>query len=228
MALLRTYDDFLKRVNTLGFFAFSPILPGLPSLAGETEERQWHTGDPETDPWQWKDRAAGEKKLAFGCLLGGHKGFITEQLYPFFYAAYQPEQHMEERYHTGEINPLLYKLWQLFEAGAALDTGEIRRALGQSVSQSKADNAVMQLQKEFYITVSGNRRKINKLGEPYGWPSNTYQKVTDWVPEGWLGTSSDLSQQEAARRILETGLAMGTGFGPDDLASKLKLKTCDG
>jgi hypothetical protein len=83
LMILKIYEDFINRVNKLGFMAFSPILPGLPSLPEETEPGQWHTGDPETDPWRWKDRAAEEKKLAFGCVLGGHKGFISEKMYPY-------------------------------------------------------------------------------------------------------------------------------------------------
>jgi hypothetical protein len=48
--LLTTYADFLARVEALGFMALSQILPGLPSLGGETAENLWHTGL-DTDPW---------------------------------------------------------------------------------------------------------------------------------------------------------------------------------
>ncbi len=85
--MLMTYEDFLDRVETLGFMAFSPLLPGLPSLGGETPENLWHTGQ-DTDPWRWKDRAAEEKRLAYGCILGGHKGFISQRMYPVFYAVF--------------------------------------------------------------------------------------------------------------------------------------------
>jgi hypothetical protein len=47
--LLR-YQDFLDRVEELGFMAFSGIVDGLPSLTGETPMNIWHTGDPESDP----------------------------------------------------------------------------------------------------------------------------------------------------------------------------------
>ena len=51
-ALLTAYEDFLARVESLGFMTLSPLLPGLPSLSDETTESLWHTGL-DTDPWCW-------------------------------------------------------------------------------------------------------------------------------------------------------------------------------
>jgi hypothetical protein len=224
MALLATYEDFLKSVNEMGFLPFSNIVSGLPSLLSVTEGSQWHTDDPDTDPWQWRVRAVAEKKLAFGCLLGGHKGFISEAMYPYFYAACNPKEHIEERYHTGEVSQAVWQVCQLFEEGGELDTGDIRKALGKRFSQSKLDSAVAELQREFYITVSGNRRKCNKQGEPYGWPANTYKRVTDWAPSAFLHEVGDIDQGDAVETILNTGVSMGQQVDRDELARKLKLK----
>lgn len=100
MPLLTTYPDFLQRVEALGFYPMSNILRGYPSLGAETPAQIWHTGL-ETDPWQWKDRAAVEKRLAYGCILGGHKGFVSRQMYPVFYAACHPAETMPERWAAG-------------------------------------------------------------------------------------------------------------------------------
>src|SRR5512143_1116811 len=102
-ALLATYEDFIARVELLGFMALSPILPGLPSLGDETPENLWHTGL-DTDPWRWKDRAAEEKRLAYGCILGGHKGFVTCRMYPVFYARSLPTRPTPERRTAGTDN----------------------------------------------------------------------------------------------------------------------------
>ena len=110
--MLMTYEDFLDRVETLGFMAFSSLLPGLPSLSGETPENLWHTGL-DTDPWRWKDRAAEEKRLAYGCILGGQKGFISQRMYSYFYAAFHPMLSMEERWEAGSVNQRTWQVWQL-------------------------------------------------------------------------------------------------------------------
>lgn len=69
--MLGTYSDFLAYADNCGLMFFLGKAPqGMPVLDKLTAPHQWHTGDAETDPWQWKDRAAAEKRLAFGNILG--------------------------------------------------------------------------------------------------------------------------------------------------------------
>jgi hypothetical protein len=213
MRHIRTYEDFINTVEALGFMAFSDIIPGWTSLNQQTLMEQWHTGDPETDPWQWKDRVAQEKRLAFGCLLNGHKGFITKKWFPVFYKAYHPEESFEERWENGQIKQTVYKVYGLFSEGSSLSTDEIRRAMGVTKKQGAGaiDTALKLLQQEYYITVSGNRRKVNAQGEPYGWPSNTYERIEDWAGADWLST--ELTREAARQRILET--VLGQCQNPD-------------
>ena len=220
--MLMTYEDFLERVETLGFMALSPLLPGLPSLGGETPENFWHTGL-DTDPWRWKDRAAEEKRLAYGCILGGHKGFVSQRMYPIFFAAYHPSLSMPERREAGNVNQRTWQVWKLFEESSALNISQIRQSLGVSRKQgaSAVDNAIQQLQKEYYITMDGNDRKISAKGEFYGWPVNRYRRVLDWAPAGWLLSDSDCSVDQARKMILEEGLANTEGVKPQELAKKL-------
>lgn len=220
--LLLKYEDFLDRVEELGFMAFSDILEGLPSLTAETPGRIWHTGDSETDPWRWKDRAAEEKRLAFGCMLGGNKGFVAGRLYPAFYAACRPRQSMEERRYEGLVSQAAWNVWKLFENNRELDTGEIRRLAGVTKKKgSRTDTAVRELQQNFYITVAGSRQKIDRLGQPYGWHINIYSKVEDWAPSDWLDTRPALSRREAAEEILDTAAANSRCVNRDKLAHVL-------
>ncbi|HYE81732.1 MAG TPA: hypothetical protein VEG39_06135 [Clostridia bacterium] len=211
MIFLNKYEDFLDRVDELGFMALSNILPGFPSLSEETAEENWHTGDPDTDPWRWKDRAAEEKRLAFGCILGGHKGFVSAQMYSMFFTAFRPGEHMEERRGAGEINQTVWQLWQLFEGKTLLNTSDIRRELGVTLKKggSRVDKAIMELQQHFYITVAGSRRKTDSYGQPYGWPANVYDKVENWVPQEWMKLNQGLDRDEARERVLDKGIAIG-------------------
>ncbi|MDO9086348.1 MAG: hypothetical protein Q7U53_09085 [Anaerolineaceae bacterium] len=220
--MLMTYEDFLDRVETLGFMALSPLLPGLPSLCGETPENLWHTGL-DTDPWRWKDRAAEEKRLAYGCILGGHKGFVTKRMYPIFYAAFLPMLSMPERWAMGTVNQRTWQLWQLFEEKGTRNVSQIRQSLGVSRNQgvSAVDNAIQQLQQEYYITIDGNDRKISAKGKFYGWPVNRYRRVMDWVPTDWLDKSMGWSATQARELILDEGLANADGVTPQELAKKL-------
>jgi len=225
MAKLLKYDDFLNRVEELGFMALSNILPGFPSLAEETPKEIWHTGDPETDPWCWKDRAAEEKRLAFGCILGGHKGFVSARMYSTFYAACHPERSMEERKAYGEVSQAVWQLWKLFEDKTPLDTADIRRMMGVSLKKggSRVNSAIEELQKYYYVTVAGSRRKTDKFGKPYGWPANVYDKVMNWVPGEWMNGSSRMNREEAREKILDVGIAIGKNIDYGELAKILGI-----
>ena len=220
--LLTTYDDFVDRVESLGFMALSNLLAGFPSLGGETPRSLWHTGL-DSDPWRWKDRAAEEKRLAYGCILGGHKGFVTQRLYSIFYAAFHPALSMPERWTSGTINQRTWQLWQLFEERGTLTTSQARQALGVSGKSgtSALDTALRQLQREYYITVDGNERKISAKGEFYGWPVNRYRRVLDWAPAGWLEDAENWSSGEARELILDEAVAISSGVDRQSLAKKL-------
>jgi hypothetical protein len=202
--MLRTYSDFLASVESSGLMAFSgKVFEGLPKLDQLTTPSQWHTGDPDTDPWQWKDRAAAEKRLAFGCILGGHKGFISMGFYPLFYAACRPSGTFEQRYYDGYVSKTAYDVYKLFQDGSVLDTSDIRRRMNVSKKEgaSAVDTAMTRLQSEFYITVCGNRRKVSSDGMEYGWPANTYCRIEDWA--GDQLTDTETTQGEARAQILK-------------------------
>lgn len=201
--MLKTYADFLSAVESFGLMAFSgAFLDGFPKLDKLTSPLQWHTGDDETDPWQWKDRAAAEKQAAFGNILGGRKGFISKRMYPLFFSACRPDWTVEERYKKGYIKKAVLDVYRLFDTGRQLDTGEIRRLMHVTKKEgaSAVDSAIVTLQREFYITVSGNRRKTSFDGKEYGWPANTYSLVDDWA-SGWL-TEPLLSTDDARAAIM--------------------------
>ena len=209
MVLLATYQDFIHRVEELGFLPMSNILPGYPSLGAETPSQLWHTGL-ETDPWQWKDRAAEEKQLAYGCILGGHKGFVCANMYPIFYAAYHPSEHMPERWAAGTVNQVTWKLWQQFEEKGTINTSQARKLLNGSIKKGgrQVVTALKELQHDYYITVSGNMRKVSFDGHLYGWPSNLYTRVWDWLPESWRAKLNTWHRDEARESILDTVAAI--------------------
>ncbi len=222
---LTHYADFLARVDELGFLPLSNLLKGMPSLSSETPENVWHSGDPETDPWQWKDRAAEEKKLAYGCILGGHKGFVSGRMYALFYAACHPPETMEERWESGVLSQVTWKLWQLFEREPIIDTSEVRRILKKPVLTgfSQVDGALRELQQEYSITVAGCRRKVGKDGHPYGWPASLYERVDHWAPQAWLQETAFWDKVEAREAILEVGIR--NGAEREGLAKKLGFGT---
>ncbi len=221
--MLENYQDFLQRVNKLGFLPLSRLAPGLPFLENETRRSAWHTGNPETDPWRWKDRAAEERRLAYGCILGGHKGFVARRAYALFYAANQPSQPMPERWQAGVVSQATWQMWKLFEQHDRLDTSQARRMLGRPGKETSraADAALKELQRDYYITVAGSAQKISAAGQAYGWPSLVYCRVRSWIPEDWLAEAEDWDAHEARQAILEGAAEAGAGIDLTRLAKRL-------
>jgi hypothetical protein len=225
MGILNTYNEFIERVNELGYMALSDILPGFPAVTAETRKEAWHTGDIDTDPWCWKDRAAEEKQLAFGCILGGNKGFVSSAMYPYFYTCFRPADTMEYMWQQGVVGLEVKGLWKLFEGKTLLNTSDIRHEMGVGKKGgSKVDGAIVELQKQYFITVAGNRRKLNKSGEPYGWPANVYDRVENWAPTDWLAECTDLDKTEAGNYIIEMGLKISNNVKEADLRKVLSIR----
>lgn len=224
LALLKHYQDFIERVNELGFLPFSNIYPGLPSLHGETPKSIWYTRDPDTDPSYWKDCVSGEKKLAYGSIIGGNKGFVSERMYANFYAAYHIETSMKERWESGQVNEMTWKLWNMFEENSIYSTTELRKILGVTTKKggSRLDKSLTDLQHCFYITISRTEQRTDKNGKSYGSPQNVYEKVTSWVPQGWL-EDAKISKEEARKFIIETAVSMGQNISPAEV-EKLMFK----
>jgi len=208
---LKTYADFLALLEERGMVWFSSGQPaGLPSLGAYTKETQWHTGDPDTDPWQWRERVAAERRGAVGNVLGGRKGFIVPALYPLFFAAARPALPMEERYAGGLVPRMQQRALALFVPGQPLSTFELRAQLigPRKEGVSKMFGAIEALMREFYITVCGSKQKNNALGQPYGWPAVNYALAEEWHGD-WLAAAPLLPQEEAREAILAHCVKMG-------------------
>lgn len=204
MATLTTFADFIRRVEELGFLPMTDFLRGYPSMRTEVPPKSWHTGL-ESDPWLWKDRAAEEKRLAYGCILGGKKGFVSAQMYPVFYAAYHPAEPMPERWAAGTLKQVTWRLWNLFEEEGTIDTHQARKLMqaGEKKDAARVDATLVELQRDYYITVSGNMQKVSAAGNLYGWPSIRYTRVADWLPEAWAAELHSWQRDEAREAILD-------------------------
>lgn len=225
MNKLNTYHDFINRVNELGFMSFNTIIKGFPAVTTETD--QLFSNNPETDPWFWKDRCCAEKKLAFGDFFLGKKGFISPEFYSIFYLVYHPEETIEEQWENGTIDSMTWDLWKLLEnKQTALSTSEIRKELGVSAKKggSSLNNAILNLQLSFDITLVGGKQRIDKSGKPFGDPANLYDKVTSHIPKEWLIKPQGLDKETAKQIILERARAISTEASEKDLLKIFKFR----
>ena len=190
-----TFDDFVKKVEELGFLG--------PFTINIVPENQVWCGDPELDPWFWKERAAQDKRLAHGAFYGGKKGYIAPRFYSIFRDAFHPRSTMEERYSAGKLSQYEWDFWNLLKKeGRGLGTHEFRSMLGVTAKNGRSalDGAVQRLQMTMDIATVGNVDMLDKDGKAYN-SSVAYDIAEISVPPEWLTMNPPMEHAEALEAI---------------------------
>lgn len=221
--MIHSYEQLCGTVDELGFlFLSDPGLAGVPSLVGLTEGKTWHTGIPQSDPWCWKNRYAGEKRGAYGAVLAKAQGFLSPQLYASFYALRRFTAGREELYHRGELTPAEALVWQAVEEYGLQDTAQLHLLAKQSgVSASRCDEAIKSLQNRFVIALSGSTRRRNARGEAYGWSIGVYEPVHTWMAPFLTAIPQ---KEEARENIFRASRRQYAGMTDEECIKRLDLR----
>lgn len=82
---IRGFGDFRAALLRAGFAVGGENDEGIFSLRPYMDPSlQYHTGDPETDPWLWRVRVLEDRALAGGKVFFGKAGWISREWYPLF------------------------------------------------------------------------------------------------------------------------------------------------
>lgn len=183
--------------NAKGIYAIVPFdwketIPGCPV--------QWHTGDPETDPWEWRMRVLEERNdIAYGKVFLGASGYITKEWYPYFQAVRRQGLVFDEWYDEGKASQLEKNIYEVISENGKVALHDLKKLCGiTKETSSKFDRALTNLQKNLFITMCGRIQKLNKFGEPYGWNSTVFCTVEDFWGED---LSIDISVEDAYKKI---------------------------
>lgn len=205
--MVNSFQEFCEEVHRCGFsmgggnakgiYAVVPFdwqnpMPGCPV--------QWHTGDPETDPWEWRMRVLEEQKeIAYGKVFFGTSGYIAKEWYPYFLAVRRREMDFEEWYEEGKSSQLEKLIYETITENKRIALHDLKSACGITKETSgQFDKALTNLQKNLFVTMCGRMPKLNKQGEPYGWNSTVFCTVEQF----WGGDlSMDVSYEDAYQKI---------------------------
>ena len=193
--MIRKFDEFCLALERCGFSMGGGNAKGIYALIDYDWSNQdqldtpvkWHTGDPETDPWEWRMRVLEEREhIAYAKLFFKSSGYITRDWYPLFYAARRRGMTLEEGYQAGTVSRTAKRIYEIVSEGRVA-LHEIK-ALGGFTKEEKAqfDRAMVTLQTGMYITMTGRRQKKNRYGIEYGWNSTVFSTVEDfWQERGF-------------------------------------------
>lgn len=208
---IQNYSDFVKALLDCGFSLGGGSGQGIFSLiTWDWKEEppydtpvRWHTGDPGTDPWEWRIRVLEERDdIAYGKVFFKKSGYISKEWYPYFLAARRGKMSFAEKYEEGGASPWAKRIYQVLQEEDAVPLHSLKKLAGFSGEEkSQFERALVELQMGLFITMCGRQQKISQAGAEYGWSSTVFC-VTERFWDGRVFSDAlKIREQEAIDKI---------------------------
>lgn len=115
------------------------IIPGTWEHPAPGSPVRWHTGDPETDPWEWRMRVLEERDdIAYAKLFFRTSGYIAYSLYPLFYAVRRRGEPMEEAYSRGTVGSAAKRIYDILSASGGVPLHDLKLLGGFTKTEKSA------------------------------------------------------------------------------------------
>lgn len=183
---IRSWQELVNWVNEVGFLPlFANNVSGF-SAEEHVAADFWWTGDPEQDPWIWREIIAGSRRAAYGKFFGGKAGFISIEWLPRFVNCRREGYDFDARWEDGLAGLREKKIMDLLtgtnEEGDILWKNDeflstdIKKMAGFGKGKEKNfPGIVTSLQMQTYLVITGFHRRKNKKGVEYGMPVSVLQ-----------------------------------------------------
>lgn len=174
---IHTVQEAIDYINDIGFLPlFKNDIPGF-SLEERTVPEYWWCGDPEVDPWEWREIIARSGEIAYGKFFEKKAGFISKKWLPYFVNLRRDGYDFDALWDDEKASRRQKKIMDLFESEDELYSNEVKARAGFGKDGEKGfDGTVTDLQMKTYLCVRDFRQRKNKKGEFYGWPIAVYAK----------------------------------------------------
>lgn len=224
--MVQNYAEFCDKLLKSGFSmgggndkGIYAVVPFDWKQAPEETSVRWHTGDPDTDPWEWRIRVLTERDdIAYAKVFFKASGYITKKWYAYFLSVRRNGRDYSTMKADGEINEFADRVYDVISRYDCIPMHELRKLGGFSSEDSpKLEKAIVDLQMKMLITLCGSMRKKNKKGEEYGWNSTVFCTAESfWKDEA--AKALKLDPKESYDRIREQVLKL------NPLAEERKIK----
>lgn len=229
---IKNYNDFITTLLNAGFSMANGNSEGIYSVIPwnwneappyETPVR-WHTGDPETDPWEWRIRVLEERDdIAYAKLFFNKGGYITKEWYPYFLAVRRGGRSLAEEYEDGNISSLAKRIYEVITENEQIPLHVTKQIGGFNKSDSsRFDRALVELQIKMFVTMCGRQQKISKKGEEYGWSSTVFCTVERYFGEEVVKQADEIDEREAIEKITEQIYRLNPDVNPRKIAKFIK------
>ncbi|MDR1217362.1 MAG: hypothetical protein LBJ99_02120 [Oscillospiraceae bacterium] len=210
--MITNFGDFITELLGAGFSVAGGNDEGVFGLIGFSWENQppggpvrWHTGDPETDPWEWRIRVLEERNdIAYAKVFFRKAGYITREWYPYFLAARRGGREYADFYADGLMSRDTKRVMDVLAENRALPVHELKLLVGfGKEKKSRFDKALADLQMDLFITMCGRAQKRNKYGEEYGWNSTVFCISEEFWERAVFDQAAEIGAQKSFDAISE-------------------------
>ena len=211
--MIQNYNDFVATLLGAGFSMGGGNSEGIFSVIPWSWDEtppydtavRWHTGDPETDPWEWRMRVLNERDdIAYAKLFFKKSGYITKEWYPYFFKIRRDGKAFADEYADGSMSYFAKRIYDVIAEHETLPLHAIKQIGGFSKEDApKFERALVELQMKLYLTICGRRQKLSQKGEEYGWSSTVFCTVEQFFGTDLLEAVDRIGEREAVERITE-------------------------
>ena len=208
--MITNYNSFVDALLNAGFSMgggnsdgiYAIINWGWNNVAPYNTPVTWHTGNKDTDPWEWRMRVLEDRDdIAYGKFFFKKSGFITRDWYPYFLAARRSNS-FEDTYVSGTLSHDAKRVYDIIAQNDATPSHIIKQAAGYSKeSKSAFERALVELQMQMFITVCGQQAKLSKKGDEYSMPSAMFCTTEKFWGEDVFDQAAQISTNEAIKII---------------------------
>lgn len=210
--MIQNYNDFTTALLDAGFSMGGGNGEGIFSVVPwswnedppyETPVR-WHTGNPETDPWEWRMRVLDERSdIAYAKLFFKKSGYITKEWYPYFLAARRGGRSFNEEYKNGTVSNYTKRVYDTISENGTLPLHAVKQLSGFSKPEDKTkfERALVELQMKMHLTICGRQQKLSQKGEEYGWSSTVLCTTECFWGDEVFKKAAKIAEQEAVEKI---------------------------
>jgi hypothetical protein len=206
MTAIVNFNDFVTALLVAGFSMGGDNDEGIFSVSQYYDSRiQYHTGNIETDPWEWRMRVLEERDdVAYAKIFFRKSGFITKEWYPCFMAVRRGKMSLEEEYSKGTLSRDAKRIYDIIRESSSLPLHTIKQHEGfGKADRSKFEHALVELQMKMYITMCGRQQKVSRTGVEYGWSSTVFQATESFFGKDVFNKAAHISEQEAIENITQ-------------------------
>lgn len=210
---IKSYDDFVETLLEAGFSMGGGNSEGIYSVIPwnwnqeppyETPVR-WHTGLPDTDPWEWRIRVLDQRKdIAYAKVFFKKSGYITKEWIPYFLAVRRGNRTLEEEYEDGVISSQAKRIYKTVSGHGTLPVHSIKELAGfGKEDKAQFERGLVELQTKMFLTMCGRQQKRSQKGEEYGWSSTVFCTTERFWGEAVFEEADQIKPEDAIEKISE-------------------------